>query len=185
MKTNTMNKAKAAMKSIITALTLSIAALTLTGTAVAKDPHSEKLTQPFVLQSHVEVKIEPAFTDDWQLDYTKEWKWTSVIEGYSKLLGHFTGEAWGTVQITENGPNIFSEEGYYMGENGDELWTIFENLGGGRHSGILTIDGGTGLFENVTGVAVQHQRNVVEYFDGVEGVLVLNYDDVIVGKINY
>ena len=94
MKTTITYKAFATMKSMTTALALGLTALTLTGTAVAEDRHnhSAEQTRPYFSRSHVEVKITPVFTPEWELDFTVPWEWTAVGEGNATGLGRFTSK---------------------------------------------------------------------------------------------
>lgn len=155
------------MQKMTSTLALGLAALTLAGTAVAKD----QVTRAFRSKSHVEVVID-----------MRDWTWTSVVEGNATHLGRFTGGAIGIVDFSEGFPNPIGE-GFETAANGDVLYTYFENPGAGTEGGVKEFNGGTGRFENATGSTIQTQDNVKEIIEWP--FIYLSYDDVVTGTITY
>jgi hypothetical protein len=182
MKTTITNKAIATMKSITTALALGLAALTLVGTAVAK----EQKTRPYLSKSHVEVTVDTSTFPD-------NVTWTSVISGVATHLGSFTGEGGGVVEIEfcPDGQGGFYVcgvsiigEGKVTAANGDTVNTVFLNPENSQSGAGLFFSGGTGRFENAEGSAVQTQYNYVETDNG-DGTTTISYDDVLEGTITF
>ena len=152
------------MKKMTATLALGLAALALTGTAVAKDQQ----TRPFFAKSHVVVVVD-----------LSNGEFMAMNEGTATHFGHFTGETKGT-----SIPSIVGE-GIITTANGDQVFARFENTDGSEEGAVQTITGGNGRFENATGEAVQTQSNVAYDFVSKPGFLILTYDDVLVGTITY
>lgn len=128
-------------------ITIAFLALALCAILLPTTVSAKKLVERPMRLSGSGVLLMTSLNPDWT------GAWTGSESGQATHLGRYTLEEEGTFYFTETGGSVWVGEGTCTAANGD-YFTFDVTIicgGAGEESGLMTITGGWGRFEDATG----------------------------------